>query len=194
MENNLNITENIDSGIQFPRKLLSVVWYIGIIGATLSVIPMIVSIKDFPIETTSTIGGFMTSLAELIFISLIAYKLNKDRVQQPSYLIVGCFAGVIALDLIVSLISEEVGFITTIIYLIFTAIMGFIFLTAQATKKIGTWLLLSIAGSIILMSIIANDFETTQKVIAIAVAAIFVGPYAIFLGYCQDFLTGKEND
>lgn len=196
MDTNLDLSKNIESNVQFSTKLLNVVWYIGLIGAGLSVLPFVFTIENgFPTDTVSIIGDKMTSIAEIVFISLISYKIYKDGIAKPSYILLACFAGLIGLDFIVTLISEEIGFITLIIYILSSVGAGLIFLMAKDTKKIGMWLLLSLAGSIILLAIVSDDeFENTQKWVGIALAAIYCCPYAKYLESCQKFLNGNETE
>lgn len=196
MDTNIDISKNIESGVQFSKKLLNIAVYIGIIGAVLSVMSFVFTIDNgFPVETVSNIGDKMTSLAEIVFISLISYKIYKDGIAKPSYALLACFAGVIALDFIVGLISEEVGLVTSIIYLISSVGAGVILFMAKDTKKIGLWSLLSVAGSIILLAVVTNDdFENSQKAVAIALAALYCYPYAKYLESCQKFLVGKEME
>lgn len=196
MDTNIDVSKNIASGVQFSAKILNVVWYIGFFGALLSILPLVFTIdNDFPMEAVSSIGDVMTSIAEIVFISLISYKIYKDGITKPPYALLASFAGVIALDFIVTLISDEIGEITTIIYIIFTVGAGLIFFISQDTKKIGMWLLLSIAGSIILLAIVSNDdFENKQKWIGMALAAIYCYPYAKYLESCQKFLVGDEKE
>lgn len=194
MDTNLDLSKNIESKVQFSTKWLNIVWYIGMIGAVLSVLPLVFTIENgFPTDTVSNIGDKMTSIAEIVFISLISYKIYKDGIVKPSYILLASFAGLIGLDFIVTLISEEIGFITFIIYILGSIGTGFIFIMSQNTKKIGVWLLLSMAGSVILLAITSNDeFENSQKWVGIALAAIYCYPYAKYLESCQKFLNGNE--
>ena len=196
MEKDINVNEKIVSKVQFSGKLLNVLCYVGIIGAVFSVLPFVFTLDNgFPVDTVAIIGDKLTSIAEIVFISLISYKIYKDEIAKPSYILLACFAGVIALDFIVNLISEEMGFMTSIIYIICSVGAGLIFLMAQDTKKIGMWLLLSMAGSIILFAIVLNDeFENTQKWIGIALAALYCYPFFKFLESCQKLLVGDVNE
>lgn len=196
MDTNLDFSKNIESNVQFSPKLLNIVGYIGLIGAVLLVLPLVFTIEnDFPIDTVSNIGDKMTSIAEIVFISLISYKIYKDRITKPSYMLLACFAGIIGLDFIVTLISEEIGIITSIIYILGSIGVGFIFIMSQNTKKLGIWLLLSMAGDIILLAITSNDeFENSQKWVGIALAAIYCYPYSKYLESCQKFLNGNETE
>ena len=196
MDTNFNIEKNVESNVQFSAKLLNIVFYIGMIGALLLVLPYVFTKNnDFPVETMSDIGDSLTLIVELIFISLISYKLYKDGITKPSYPLLACYAGLMGLDFIVNLISQETGFIIAIIDVICAVGVGIMLLMAQDTRKIGMWLLLSMAGYIILFSIVFNeDFENTQKWVAIGLAAIYCYPFAKYLESCQKFLTGKENE
>lgn len=195
METNFNISEEINSGVTFPSKTLNVFLYLGIIGAFFGIFPYLYTDKiGLPIDAISAIGEFVSTLAEVVFISLIAYKLYKDGVTKPSYLYPACYAGLLVFDEIVSLISEEVGAITYILVLIGGIGLGIVFLTGASTKKIGMWTLLSLAGAILMLAIIRNGFESTNKGALIGICLIYLYPYARYLDSCQKFLSEQQED
>ena len=43
MESNLNIPKNLESNVYFSAKLLNVVWYIGMIGSFMGILPYVFS-------------------------------------------------------------------------------------------------------------------------------------------------------
>lgn len=195
MESDINVKAKITSNVQFSDKLLNVIFYVGIIGAIATVLPFVFTIdNDFPFWTVLQIGEIMTSIAEIVFISLISYKIYKDGISKPPYVLLACFAGIIVLDFLVELISDEIGTITNFIYIISSVGAGIILLMSKNTNKIGMWLLLSLAGFIILFAIIFDEFENTNKWIGIALAAIYCYPYSKYLESCQKFLVGDGKE
>lgn len=193
METNLDENNKIESSIQFSPKLLNIVWYIGIIGAVLSVIPFVFTIDDgFPFEEVAGIGEKLAIISEIIFISLITYKIYKDGITKPSYKLLIVYSGVMFLDFFVSLFSEDLGSVISLISLILSIVTGIFLLMNPLTKKIGIWLLICMASGILLLAITGDDFENTQKWVGIALAAIYCGPYAKYLESCQKFLC-KDN-
>lgn len=193
MEDNIN-KMIIKEGTTFSRSWLNVLLYMGLIGAVMTILPVVLTIDNgLPSESIIAIGDFLTTVAEIGFISLIAFKLYKDGVNKPSYVLLICYAGVMALDMLVEFLSEEIGFVMSIITIIFSVIMGFILLLAPTTKKIGVWLLLSLAGIIILLSIVSDDFENSNKLFGILLTMLYLFPFTKYMESCQKFLIGSRS-
>lgn len=195
MESNLNISEKINSGVTFPSKILNVFLYLGIVGALFSFLPYVYAkYKGLPVEVFTTIGETMSTIAEVVFISLIAYKLYKDGTTKPSYLYLACYVGIMGLDTIVTLISEDVGLVTSCIVIIVGIGLAIVFLTGASTKKIGIWLLLTFAGLIIMLAIVSEEFEFTNKWAVLGICLIYIYPYGKFLECCQKFLSKEQEN
>ena len=195
MAYNQNLSEKLETNLHFSPKLLNVIWYVGLIGSVLLILPYVFSVdNDFPVETLSAFGEKLTVLAEIIFISMMAYKIYKDGIVKPSYMLLVGYAGMQILDLLVNLISEEIGFITSMISLFINVVVGIAFLMSPLTKKIGFWLLLSMAGAILLLAILSEGFENNNKWVGIGLSAIYCYPYIKYLEGCQKFLTGEVNE
>lgn len=182
------------SQITYSSKLLSVLIYAGLIGAVMLLLPLLVEIEDLAGETISDIGNFITDVIEFVFISLIAYKINKEGIPKPSSTLLMFYLGIYALTMIVELISEDMGEVLSYIDIVMGIVIGFVFMLSPNTKKIGIWFFLSIAGLIIVMAVVSNDgIDYQHKGILKLLLALYILPYCKYLEECKKFLTNKNE-
>ena len=178
----------------FSKSWLNVLLYIGLIGAVMTVMPVALTIDNgLPSESIITIGDVLATVAEIVFISLLAFKFRNDGIEKPSYALLACYAGVLTFALLVGFLNEEIGFIMSIISIIFSIVIGIVLIISPCTKKIGMWLLLSMAGFILLLAIVLDDFENSNKLVGRFLALLYVYPFAKYMESCLKFLTGSNS-
>ncbi|MCH5231452.1 MAG: hypothetical protein J1F43_06620 [Muribaculaceae bacterium] len=172
--------------------MLSMLVYVGAIGAVAMVMPLVLKTdSSFPSETVTSIGSTVADVVEMIFMGLLAYKINKEGLSKPSHILLATYAVLTALAIIVDFGSEDMGLILSIVNIILSVVVGFVCLSAPQTKKIGLWLLLSMVGVILLM--VFADPDNTNKNMARLYAALYVIPFAYYLEKCKTFLSGDEE-
>ncbi|MCH5219433.1 MAG: hypothetical protein J1F20_02595 [Muribaculaceae bacterium] len=193
MEDKINEMIIIE-GTTFSKGWLNVLFYGGLIGVLMTIITYVISNNyDFSTESIEVIGDILATIAEIGFISLIAYKIRKDGIKKPSYQFLACYAGILAINLLVGFINEEVGFLTSFITLIFSVVIGIIFIQAPSTKKIGMWLLLTLAAAILVIAIIPDSFELSEKSFFRILLILYAYPYGKYLESCQKYLSGNNS-
>lgn len=179
----------------FSKSWINILLYTGIIGAVISILPLVLPIdNDLSSESILDIGDTLTTVAEIGFISLLAFKFRNDGIERPSYMLLSCYAGVLTFALLVGFLNEDIGFIMGIISIIFSIVIGIILITVPYTKKIGMWLLLSMAGFILLLAIVLDDFENSQKVVGIILAMLYVYPFAKYMESFQKLLADSSSE
>ena len=191
MEQSNTITQE-GTSVKFSSKMLSVLAYVGIIGAVAMVMPLALKTdSDFPSETVSSIGSTVADVVEMIFMGLLAYKINKEGLSKPSYILIAAYAVLTALVIIVVFGSEDMGLILSMVNIILSVVVGFVCLSAPQTMKIGLWLLLSMVGVILLMAF--ADPDNTNKGMAKLYALLYVIPFGYYLEKCKTFLSGEDE-
>lgn len=187
-----NVISQEGANVKFSSIMLSVLTYVGIIGAVAMVMPLALKTdSDFPDEIVIGIGSTIADVVEMIFMGLLAYKINKEGLSKPSHILIATYAVLTALAVVVDFGSEDLGLILSVVNMILSVVVGFVCLSAPQTKKIGLWLLLSMVGAILLM--VFADPDNTNKTIAKFYALLYVIPFGCYLEKCKKFLSGEEE-
>lgn len=171
----------------FPTVPIHIVVILGILGFGAGLLN--VFYEGSAEEKISFFGNLVYAISEIILISLIAYKLNKEEIKKPSYVLLASYAVLLGMAAIISLVSEEISLIFDIINIILSIIVGFAFISGENTKKIGVWLLISVVGGILgLVLLGTGHVHSPNKVII----ALFILPTAVYLSSCMKYLTKTE--
>ena len=171
----------------FPTVPIYLVVVLGIFGAAAGFFNVLY--EESAAEKISFFGNLVYTVSEIILISLIAYKLNKEEIKKPSYVLIASYAVLLGLAAIISLMSEEISLIFDIINIILSIIVGYAFISGENTKKIGIWLLITVVGGIIGLVFIGTGHTVSHNKLIIALLLL---PTGVYLSSCMKYLTKTE--
>ena len=174
--------------IFFPYVPLYIVAILGLVGAAAIMLPIF--FEGEVEENLSVYGNLMYAVAEIILVSLIAFKVYKENLKKPSYVLLASYAVLLGVAAIISLLSDEISLIFDIINIILSIFVGFSFVSGENTKKIGLWLLLSIVGGILFLVAVGYGYADTPNKVIIG---IFLIPIWLYLSNCVKYLTTKDE-
>ena len=189
METNTTLSTK---NITFPTKALTFGVGVGIISSLLNILVLFIEMDELPIDTISMVAGMISSVAEAVFISLIAYKIKEEDLTKPSFILLFSYATLTVLCEIVSFGSEEMGFILEVINIILMIVVGFALVKEKITRKIGIGMLLTVVSAIIMISFI-DDIANSEKFLMRILLLTFIAPVIYFYESCKDFLSNKNN-
>lgn len=176
------------------KKFLSVCVWLGVIGAAVGLAPFVIQMpRDFPLEAEELLnyGMGVAEFIELILVCLLAYKVHKDGLSKPVFIMSVVYAACIAIGFIAGLASEELETVVSIATLVLAVAMGVVCMTVAPTRMIGACLIIWVIVLILVVSFAEPGHR--NKMVAAILILLYASPFIGYLTSIQNFLCPSDE-
>lgn len=191
MENksfNSELSKNSNSS-----RLLKILVYLAGMAEVIFILPYFNSDSIDFFESISPIGDIIATLIEVVFLCLVANKVNKEDLPISSKYIIA-YAAISFITLFGPLFSEAFEMVLAVLMLVSSVIVGINFIKLKQTRNIGLFQIASVVCFFLLALYSDELLGIKDKGIIKIFLLASIAPFILYLGSCWEFLYGNNEE